>query len=98
MASDNTAPIVWAGRPGGKDPDYGMVVDGLHCCITSERSMFCPDDCPYQDDKDRRRCETILKQEALLLIQQQVQALYELRKNFEKFKITVKEVHVNGGT
>ena len=98
MASDNSAPIVWAARPGQPDPDYGMVVDGLHCCITAERTMFCPDDCLYQDDKDGRRCETILKEEALLLIQQQAQALHDLKQKTDKFRITIKEVHVNGGT
>ena len=91
MSAENAAPIVWAARPGQPDPDYGKVVDGLNCCIISDREVFCPDDCPYQDDKDGRRCETIVKQEALLLIQQQAQALHELRKKLEKLKITVKE-------
>lgn len=98
VSAENAAPIVWAMRPGQPDPDYGKVVDGLNCCIISDREVFCPDDCPYQDDKDGRRCETIMKQEALLLIQQQAQELHDLKQKTDKFRITIKEVHVNGGT
>ena len=82
VSAENAAPIVWAMRPGQPDPDYGKVVDGLNCCIISDREVFCPDDCPYQDDKDGRRCETIMKQEALLLIQQQAQELHDLKIRF----------------
>ena len=97
MSSENTAPIVWAAGPGQQDPDYGKVVDGLNCCIYADRTVYCPDDCPYQD-KDGLRCETVLKQDALVLIQQQAQAIYELRKNMDRFKITVKEDMAHGGT
>ncbi|MCR4622091.1 MAG: hypothetical protein K5663_08425 [Clostridiales bacterium] len=64
------------------EPDCGKVAEGLVCCIASDREVFCPDDCPYQDDSDGLRCETILKQEALRLIQEQAQALHELKQRF----------------
>ena len=98
MSSDNAAPIVWAAWPGQPDPDYGKVVDGLNCCIISDSEVFCPDDCPYQDDKDGRHCETIMKQEALLLIQQQAKELHDLKKSMNRFRITVKEARTYGGT
>lgn len=73
--------------------DYGKVVEGLKCCVRAEETGMCPDDCPIVDmcETGRNECRTMLMQAAHDLIQEQALALYELRKNFEKFKITVKE-------
>lgn len=48
-------------------PDIEKVIKGLECCITSDNEVFCPGDCPYDDDGDFR-CETMLKRDAAAML------------------------------
>lgn len=50
-------------------PDKNKVKKGLECCIESDRECVCPYDCPYDDD-DNDVCETLVKVDALKLIEE----------------------------
>ena len=58
-------------------PDRKRTGHGLECCIESDRTGFCPANCPYGEaDGD---CEMQLKEDALALIKAQQRMIQRLR-------------------
>lgn len=69
--------------------DREKVIKGLECCIKSDKECMCRDNCPYDDD-DNDVCETLVKLDALKLIE-------ELLKEQEAVKPRVSSVEQRCG-
>lgn len=52
------------------------VINGLKCCIRSDREVFCSGRCPYYDDQSK--CETKVKQDVYKYIGTKSQVVREV--------------------
>lgn len=51
--------------------DREKVIKGMECCIKSDRTCLCPENCPYADaDETHDQCETQVKLSALALLKE----------------------------